>query len=64
MRNNKIKCEFDEITKERNKGNDLKYEVSKYIYDFQPFETIKSFGEDIFRGKITISKVRRVKTIY
>ena len=65
MRNNKIKCEFVEITKrERNKGNDLKYEVSKYIYDFQPFETIKSFGEDIFCGKITISKVRRVKTIY
>ena len=57
MRNYKIKSGFGEITKrERNKGNDLKYEIIKYIYDFQPFETIRSFGEDIICGKIAISK--------
>ena len=36
--------------------NDLNYETNKYIYDFQQFETIRSFGDSIFRGKITISE--------
>ena len=30
--------------------NDLNYETNKYIYDFQQFETIRSFGDSIFRG--------------
>ena len=38
--------------------NDLKYEKKKKktLYDFQQFETIRSFGESIVRGKITISE--------
>ena len=28
----------------------------KTLYDFQQFETIRSFGESIVRGKITISE--------
>ena len=37
--------------------NDSKYETSKYIYDFKPFEKIRSFGEVIVFGKIAISEV-------
>ena len=36
--------------------NDLNYETNKYIYDFKQFETIRSFGDSIFRGKIMISE--------
>ena len=31
---------------------DLKYKANKYLYDFQQFETIRSFGESIYTGKI------------
>ena len=36
--------------------NDLIYESSKYVFDFRLFQTIRSFGERIFSGKITISE--------
>ena len=58
MRNNEIKNEIDYIKKweEKIKRKDLKYEIKKYIYDFQPFETIKSFGDSIYNGKINIDE--------
>ena len=28
----------------------------KYIYDFQQFETIRSFGDNIYTGKINADK--------
>ena len=34
------------------KSKDLKYEAKKYMYDFQPNETIRSFVESIHTGKI------------
>ena len=32
------------------------YKANKYKYDFQQYETIKSFGDSICNGKITIDE--------
>ena len=55
-RTNEIKNEIDEIRKweEKSKRNDLKYKTNKYLYDFQQFETTRSFGHSIYTGKINI----------
>ena len=57
MGTNKVKNGFNEITRweEKIKRNNLKHETNKCIYDFQHFKTIKSFGENIISGEITIS---------
>ena len=34
----------------------MKYETSKYLYDFQQFQTIRSFDEKISIGKVSISE--------
>ena len=36
------------------KRKDLKNETNKYIYDFQQFETIRSFGNSVYTGKVEI----------
>ena len=56
MRNDEYKNEIDEIKKLENtiKQKDLKFETSRYIFDFQRFETIRSFGDSIYNGKINI----------
>ena len=36
------------------KRKDLKYETGKYEYGFQQYETIRSFGESIYSGNISI----------
>ena len=58
MRTNKIKNEIDEIRKweEKIKQKDLKYKPNKYLYDFQQFETIRSFGDSVYTGKINIDE--------
>ena len=38
------------------KRKDLKYETKKHMYDFQQYETIKSFGDNIYTGKINIDE--------
>ena len=50
MRTNEIKNEIDRIEEwhEKIERKDLKCETKKYIYDFQQYETIRSFGESIF----------------
>ena len=55
-KHSEIKNEINEIEKFEKKINpkDLKNETSKYIYDFQLFETIRSFGDDIYTGKISM----------
>ena len=60
-RTNEIKNEIDEIKKweHKIKRKDWKYEKNKHIYDFQQFETIISFGDSIYTGKISW-----IKTIY
>ena len=58
MRTNEIKNELDEITgwEDKIKGNNLKYQTKKCIYDFQQLKMLRSFGENIISGKIAISK--------
>ena len=58
MRTNLIKNEIDEIKKceEKIKRKDLKYETKKHTYDFQQYETIRSFGESIHTRKPKIVK--------
>ena len=49
MRTNESKNEIYEIKKweEKIKREDLKYKTKDYIYDFQQYETIRSFSEFI-----------------
>ena len=35
----------------------LIYKTNMYVYNFQQFETLRSFGECIYEGKITLSDV-------
>ena len=53
MRNNEIKNEIDDIKKWEEK---FKQEENKYKYDFQQYETIRSFGESIYADKSTINE--------
>ena len=36
------------------KGKDLKYKKNKYLFVFEQFETIRSFGDSIYSDKINI----------
>ena len=56
MRTNEIKNETDEIKKWEDiiKRKDLKYETNKHIYDFEQFEKIRFFVDNIYIGKISI----------
>ena len=56
MRTKEIKNEIDDIEKreEKNDQKDLKYKTNKYLYDFQQFETIRSFSGSFYSGKINI----------
>ena len=58
MRTNEIKNETDQIKKweEKNKRKNLICKVNKCKYDFQQYETIRSFGESIYTGKINTDK--------
>ena len=38
------------------------YETNEYTYSFKNFQTIKTFGRDIHKGKITIEKANRYQT--
>ena len=39
----------------KNKRNDLIYESSEQVFDFRKIQTINSFGERIFGGKLRVS---------
>ena len=56
--NNKIKNDINDIKKweEKNKWKDLIYRAGKYKYDFQQFETIRSFSDSIYIGKINMNE--------
>ena len=60
MRTIEIKNEIDVIKKweEIIKIKDLKYEGNKYRIYFQQFETIRSFGDSIYNGKINIKEAK------
>ena len=47
---------------EKIKRRNLKHEATKYKYDFQHYETIRSFGESIYPSKISINKAEMGRT--
>ena len=64
MRNIEIKNEIDTIEKIDEKINrkDLIYKAGKYKYDSQQYETIRSFSESNYTGKINIDKAKMDQT--
>ena len=58
MRNNEIKNEIYQIKKweKKIKREDLKYKTKNHTHGFQQYETIRSFGESIYTGKINIDE--------
>ena len=60
MRTNETKSEMYEIKKweEKIKREDLRYKTNNYTYDFQQFETIRCFNDDIYIGKVNISEAK------
>ena len=44
------------INRKKIELKDLKYKASKYMHDFQPFETVKYFGDSIYTGKISMDE--------
>ena len=58
LNNDEGKKELNKI-KEIEKNVDrekLIYETNEYTYSFKNFQTIKTFGRDIYEGKITIKE--------
>ena len=58
LNNNEAKKELDKITEiektvDREK---LTYRASEYTYSFQNFRTAKTFGRDIYEGRITLKE--------
>ena len=59
LNNDEAKQELDK-NKEIEKNVDrekLVYKTNEYTYSFKNFQTIKTFGRDIYEGKITIEEV-------
>ena len=58
MRIYEINDKINEIRKweEEIKRKDLKCKTNEYLFDFQQFETIRSFGDSIYTGKINIDE--------
>ena len=61
----------DEAKKELNKIKEIEiavdreqliYETNVYTYSFKNFQTIKTFGRDIYEGKITLEKANEYQT--
>ena len=64
LNNDEAKKELDKI-KEIEKNVDrekLVYETNEYTYSFKNFQTIKTFGRDIYEGKITIEEANEYQT--
>ena len=64
LNNDKARKELDKI-KELEKNVDrekLVYETNEYTYSFKNFQTIKTFGRDIYEGKITIEEANEYQT--
>ena len=66
LNNDEAKKELDKIKEiEKNGGREkLIYETNDYSYSFKSFLTIKTFGTDIYEGKITIKKPMNMKKTY
>ena len=66
MRNNKLKNKINEIKKweEKTKLRDSMYRANKYKYDFTQYETIRSFTESIYTGKIATNEIEIDQAIF
>ena len=66
MRTNKLINEIYEVKnwEEKIKRKDLKYKTTNYTYNFQQNETMRSFDESIYTGKINIGDVEMDQAIY
>ena len=53
-----VKGEINKILEiEKNVDTDkLVYDAGKYTYDFRTFNPIRTFGEDIYEGKLTLEE--------
>ena len=60
----KLKKELDKIKEiEKNVNREkLVYETNGYTYSFKNFQTIKTFGRDIYEGKFTIKEANGYQT--
>ena len=66
LNNNKAKKELDKI-KEIEKNVDkekLSYDTDEYKYSFKKFQTIRTFGREIYEGKTTIKVADEYQPIY
>ena len=59
LKKNLIKFKKIEKSVDREK---LIYETNEYTYSFTNFQTIKTFGRDIYESKITIEKADKYQT--
>ena len=62
--NDEAKKEIDKISKiEKNVDREmLVYKSSEYTYSFQNFQTIRTFGRDIYNGEITLKEAEEDQT--
>ena len=60
----KLKKELDKIKEiEKNVNREkLVYETNGYTHSFKNFQTIKTFGRDIYEGKFTIKEANEYQT--
>ena len=64
LNNDEAKKEFDkikEIEKSVNREK-LVYETNEYTYSFKNFQTIKTFGREIYESNITIKETDEYQT--
>ena len=64
MRTDEIKNKINDIKKweKKIKRKDLKYETNRYKFVFQRFETLRSFGDSIYNGKVRIDEAEMEQT--
>ena len=59
----KLKKSVIKVKKQKKMQADkLIYETNDYTYSFRNFQTIKTFGRDIYEGKITIEEADQYQT--
>ena len=58
LNNDEAEKEIDKIKEIENSidREKLIYKSNKYTYDFRNFQTIRTFGEDIYEGEITFEE--------
>ena len=64
LNNDEAKKELDKIKETENNVDREKliYKTNEYTYSFKNFQTIKTFGRDIYEGKITIEEANEYQT--